>query len=91
MNKTDLIAAVASDMGTTKVQAQKVVESVLEQMSSALASGKGISLMGFGSLKQANRAARTYTDLQSGKSAQAKAYKTITFKPSIELKALINK
>jgi len=91
MNKADIITAIAGEMGVTKVAAQKVVEIVLEQMSSALVAGDRVSLMGFGSLKPVNRVARTYTDVQSGKKEQADAYKTITFNPSTELKALINK
>jgi DNA-binding protein HU-beta len=47
MNKGDLIAAVAKDLGGSKAQAEKAVNSVLDSIKKNVK--KGVNIIGFGS------------------------------------------
>lgn len=58
MTKTELISAVAEKSGFTKKDADKAVNSVLDAITEALASGDKVSLVGFGMFEVRERAAR---------------------------------
>ena len=57
MNKGELIAKVADECGLSRHATGKVVESVLNVLSAALASEGGIRLEGFGTFSAAQRPA----------------------------------
>ena len=48
MNKADLIDMVASETGSTKVDAAKALDAVVDAVTGALAKGDSVSLVGFG-------------------------------------------
>ena len=59
MNKQELIDAVASESGTSKVAAEEAINAVFETISKAVAAGDAVQLIGFGSFGTGERAART--------------------------------
>jgi len=65
MNKMDLINEVAQVVGT-KAKAQEAVECVLSSITEALKDGEAVSLVGFGTFKVADRAARKGRNPQTG-------------------------
>lgn len=58
MNKSELIAAVATETGETKVAVAKVLESITKQVTATVAAGDAVALLGFGTFKPVQRAAR---------------------------------
>ncbi|MGA2506193.1 MAG: HU family DNA-binding protein [Chitinispirillaceae bacterium] len=84
MNKGDLIAAVAKEVGVSKAMAEKAVNAVLGNIKKGVK--KGVNLIGFGSFSVGNRKARMGRNPQTGKAIKIKASKTIRFKAGKALK-----
>jgi len=58
MNKSELIEAIAQHAGLTKTDAGKAVDAFTTVVRDALKAGDSIALVGFGTFKVAERAAR---------------------------------
>ena len=58
MNKSELIEAIAQHAGLTKTDAGKAVDAFTTVVKDALKAGDSIALVGFGTFKVAERAAR---------------------------------
>jgi DNA-binding protein HU-beta len=78
MNKGDLIVAVSKDLGASKAQAEKAVNSVLDNIKKNVK--KGVNIIGFGSFSVGNRKARTGRNPQTGETIKIKASKTVRFR-----------
>ena len=89
MNKEDLVKLVSEKTGITKKAAKQAQKSVIEVFSSTLEKGESISLVGFGSFKVIDRAAREGRNPSTGKKIQIPASKTVKFTPSKVLKERI--
>lgn len=85
MNKGDLIAAVAKDLGGSKAQAEKAVNSVLTSIKKNVK--KGVNIIGFGSFVVGTRKARMGRNPQTGATIKIKASKTVRFKAGKALKS----
>jgi DNA-binding protein HU-beta len=81
VNKAELIAAVADDLSTTKVAAERAVESVLSVISAELSVGGEVRLIGFGSFTVKERAAREGRNPQTGAKLTIAAKRAVAFKP----------
>ena len=90
MNKNDLIASVADSSGLSKADAGKAVDSVLDNITSALQGGNEIRLVGFGTFSVAQRKATTGRNPQTGASIQIPASKQPKFKAGKALKDAVN-
>ena len=66
MNKNDLIGAVAEASGLTRTQASQAVEGVFDAITGALKKGDEVRLVGFGTFKPAQRAAREGKNPKTG-------------------------
>lgn len=89
MNKTELIESIASSADIPKVTAARVLDSFIDNVSSALKAGDSVVLTGFGSFSVKERAARTGRNPQTGADIQIAAAKVPTFKPGSTLKTAI--
>ncbi len=87
MNKGELIAAVAKDTKLSKSDAEKAVNSVLENVKKN--TKKGVQLIGFGSFTVAKRKARKGRNPQTGEEIKIKASKTVKFRPGTAFKSAI--
>lgn len=85
MNKTELVNNVAESAGLTKVEAEKVVKSVLGSIAKALANDESVTLIGFGSFSVSTRTARTGRNPQTGKEIQIAEKKVVKFRPGKKL------
>lgn len=85
MNKTDLVAKVATVVGTQKL-AKEAVDCVLDTITEALANDDAVQIAGFGSFKVSERKARTGRNPQSGASIEIAARKVPKFIPGKSLK-----
>jgi DNA-binding protein HU-beta len=86
MNKAELVDAVASSTNTSKADAQRSVEAVLDTISSTLQQGDRVAITGFGTFEVRDRAARTGRNPQTGETIQVKAAKVPAFKAGQGLK-----
>ncbi|HDK28182.1 MAG TPA: HU family DNA-binding protein [Candidatus Atribacteria bacterium] len=86
MNKGELIDKVANDLGFTKVEAKKVVESVLENISDCMAGGEAVRLVGFGTFGVRKREARMARNPRTGEKISIQAMNVPFFKAGKELK-----
>jgi len=90
MNKTELVAAIAAQSGLTKVDAQKALDATLASISAAMAKGDAVTLIGFGTFKVSERAARTGRNPQTGKEIKIAAAKLPRFVAGKGLKDAVN-
>ena len=86
MTKSDLIAAVATKLGSSKKDSEKAVSAVLESITEALANGEAVQLVGFGTFEVRKRAARKARNPQTGDEIKIKATKVPAFKAGKALK-----
>ena len=88
MNKNELIAKVNEKTG---FKADKAVNALLDIIVEALAKGDNVQILGFGTFKTRERAARTGHNPHTGETIQIPASVTAAFKPGKALKAAVNK
>jgi DNA-binding protein HU-beta len=86
MNKAQLISRVARDTRITKVQAARVIDSLLENITKALKKGERASLVGFGTFTVTRRRARTGRNPQTGQPIAIPARRVARFSPGKSLK-----
>ena len=90
MNKTELTDAVAEAADLTKADAARAVDSVIGTITSTLAEGEQVGVVGFGTFLVRDRAARTGRNPQTGAEIQIAAAKVPAFKPGKALKDAVN-
>ena len=91
MKKNDLIAQVAGTSGLSKSDAGKALDAVLDTITSALASGDEVRIIGFGTFSVSNRAATTGRNPRTGEVIQIAASKQPKFKAGSPVKDAVNK
>ncbi len=90
MTKADLVADVAKTNGLTRIDAEVVVQTVLDSIVEALNSGEKVELRGFGSFRHRERNPRQGRNPKTGEVVQVAAKRVSYFRPGKELKELIN-
>ena len=91
MNKSELIDAIASGANLSKADAGRALNAMTDAITSALSSGDGVQLTGFGSFVVRQRAARTGINPQKpGQTIQIAAKKVAAFKAGKSLKDAVN-
>jgi len=86
MNKADLINHVAAEAGLSKPDASNAVEAILSGITSTLADGGSVSLVGFGTFSVSARAARTARNPRTGEPIEVAASNAPKFKAGKALK-----
>ena len=89
MNRSDVIAKMATDAGISKAAAERALNALVDGIAGALRGGDKVSLVGFGTFSVSNRAARTGRNPRTGASIQIPASKVPRFKPGKGLKDAI--
>ncbi len=90
MNKGELVAKIAEGADISKASAGRALDSLIESVTSELASGGDVALVGFGTYKVNDRAARTGRNPQTGAEIQIAAAKVPAFKAGKALKDAVN-
>lgn len=94
MNKTELIEAVAANVGLSKADAGRAVEAVFGEdglIAKELRGGGRVQITGFGTFVARKRAARTGRDPRTGGTIQIAAATVPAFKAGQGLKDAVNK
>ena len=89
MTKSELVEAVAQDLGMSKVDAQRTVEGVLGKIVEGLARDTKVQIQGFGTFHAKMRKERMGRNPQTKEPMLIPASKTVTFKPGQDLKSKI--
>ncbi|MGN0628685.1 MAG: HU family DNA-binding protein [Oscillospiraceae bacterium] len=90
MTKSDLIAAVATKLGSSKKDSEKAVSAVLASVTEALANGESVQLVGFGTFEVKTRAERKGINPRTGEEITIPASKLPSFKAGKALKEAVS-
>ena len=91
MNKSELIAAIATKTGETKKDAEATLNAFVDVVTETLVKGDKVQLVGFGSFEVRKRAARKGRNPQTKEEIKIPASKAPVFKAGKALKDLVNK
>lgn len=91
MTKAELIDKIAVDNEVSKALAEKILNSVTDQVTKCLKRGDKITLTGFGTFSVSKRKARTGRNPQTGAEIKIKATKVPKFKAGKALKDIVSK
>lgn len=86
MRKPELAAAIAEKADLSKDKAGQVLNVILDEITSSVAKGEDVTLVGFGSFAVRERAARTGKNPQTGAELKIPASKSVSFKAGKGLK-----
>ncbi|MGA1598114.1 MAG: HU family DNA-binding protein [bacterium] len=90
MTKAELIDAMASGAGLTKVDAERALKAFQDAIEGAMKSGDSVTLVGFGTFSVSQRPARTGRNPQTKAPMQIPASKVVRFKAGSKLKQAVN-
>ena len=90
MNKSELVAAIATSADITKADAERALNGTMEAITDALSKGDKVALIGFGTFSTTKRAARDGRNPQTGKTMKIKAKTVAKFKAGAKLAAAVN-
>ena len=89
MNKQDIADKVHGVLGTTKADAERVVETVIDSIVATLKKGEDVSIAGLGIFKVKKRAARQARNPRTGESVNVPAMNVPKFQPAKALKEAV--
>lgn len=89
MNKQGIVEVVHAKLGGTKVQAEEVVDAVLESIIGSLKKGEEVSIAGLGIFSVKTRAARQARNPRTGETLQVPAMKVPKFRAAKALKEAV--
>jgi len=90
MTKADLVEEVSKVTELTRKDSEVIVDTLFESVIKALRTGDKLEVRGFGSFRVRQRNARVGRNPKTGDKVEVPAKKVPYFKPSKELKDLIN-
>lgn len=90
MNKKEFVNAVAQSANSTKADAERYINAIIEVLSDAIANGETVQLIGFGSFTSKTRAAHTGINPQTKEKITIPESKVILFKAGATLKNKVN-
>jgi integration host factor subunit beta len=90
MTKADLIENVSQAVEMSRKDSEIIVETIFESIVKSLRSGDKIEIRGFGSFRTRQRNSRIGRNPKTGARVDVPAKKIPFFKPSKELKDLVN-
>ncbi|MEI8310134.1 MAG: HU family DNA-binding protein [Verrucomicrobiota bacterium] len=79
MNKVELVTAVQKTLGSSKADAERAVNAVIDGVKLGIKKTKTVQLIGFGTFKIGNRKARIGVNPKTGAKIKIKASKTVKF------------
>jgi len=89
MNKAALVDKVNEVLGTTKVQAEEVVNAIFDSITTCLKKGEEVSVAGFGIFSAKKRAARSARNPRTGEIVKVAAMNVPKFRAAKALKEAV--
>ena len=90
MTRTDLTEAVYREVGLSRSESARLVESVLGEISDALVAGESVKISSFGSFAARDKARRVGRNLKTGEAVPILPRRVLVFRASHVLKDRIN-
>ena len=90
MNKTELVAAMATNAELSKKDAEKALKAFIDVVTDELKKGEKVQLVGFGTFEVSERPAREGINPQTKKKITIAASKNPKFKAGKALKDVVN-
>lgn len=90
MTKAEIVKEIAKRTGKTSTEVSDCVESFIDVVKDALSNGANIYIRGFGSFLIRYRAEKVARDISKNETISIPAHNTPVFKPSNELKRLVD-
>jgi DNA-binding protein HU-beta len=89
--KTSLIDDItATTQGYSRKAVAEILDAALDMIGRKVAGGQNVTLTGFGTFRQSQRAARTGTNIRTGQKIQIPASRGVHFTAGSELKAAVS-
>ena len=89
LNKSELVAAIASHTGETQAAVNRTVDAFFEIIASTVAKGDKVTIPGWLSVEKGHRAARQGRNPQTGATIQIAATNTVKVSAGSKLKAAV--
>jgi DNA-binding protein HU-beta len=90
MKKTELVDHIADTADLSKAAAGRTLDAILETITESLVDGEDVTLIGFGTFKISERAARDGRNPRTGEAIKIAASKVPSFKAGKALKDAVN-
>ena len=90
MTKAEIVKSISEATGLTKVDTEAIVNGFIYSIGNALKNGRGVEIRGFGSFRVREKKARVARNPRTGEKVNVPKKVMPFFKPSRELKQLIN-
>lgn len=90
MKKSELIELLAAQAEVSKAAATRMLETLTQTVVTSVKKGENFSIAGFGTFKQAQRAARKGRNPATGEAIKIGAVKTARFTPAAAFKAAVD-
>ena len=90
MTKAEIVSSISEAIGLTKVDTEAVVNGFIYSIGNSLKNGKGVEIRGFGTFRVREKKARIARNPRTGEKVMVPKKLVPSFKPSRELKQLIN-
>jgi DNA-binding protein HU-beta len=90
MTKADLIESLATKLDLQKTMAERIVNTMFDDIEAALQKGDKVNISGFGTFQVSDRKARTGRNPKTGEAIQISASRSAKFKPGKMLKDSLN-
>jgi integration host factor subunit alpha len=91
MTKADLVDAIFEKIGLSKKEAQELIEILFDTIKQSFLEGESVKISGFGTFNVRKKTARRGRNPKTGEDIEITPRKTITFRASNQLKAIIEK
>ena len=91
MKKTDLVEVISKQSKISRVDSKHLIEIILDEISSAITSGKGVEVRGFGVFYNRHRKGRIGINPKTGEKTEVSEKFVPFFKPGKLLKEAVNK
>lgn len=89
MNKAELVKEMAEIAGTTKANAEKLLDAFMEAVTRAISKGDKVVLVGFGTFQVVTRSARNGRNPRTGEPIKIPAKKVVKFTPGKKLEEAV--
>jgi integration host factor subunit alpha len=91
MTKADLAEKVHEQVGLSRKESVEIIETLFANMKNILSEGESIKITGFGTFLVRKKGSRRGRNPKTGVEIEITQRKVVTFKPSLQFKALVEK
>lgn len=91
MTKADLVEIIFEKVGLSKKEAQDIIEIIFDTIKQSFVEGESVKVSGFGTFNVRKKNPRRGRNPQTGEELEITPRRVLTFKPSNQLKAVIEK